>query len=399
MKVLLTSEARFERTPDGTVWGGAAYGHGLWRRYLDVFASVLIAARVTEVQQPSPGCTKSSLPEIQFWPVPAYAGLGGLLRHLPAIRSRLAAAVRRCDAVIVRLPSPLAYLTARAAAADGRPFGAEIVGDADQVFAPGAFQHPLRGAIRYLAAAGQRHLSREAVAVLYVTKEALQRRYPTAGRSFAASDVALDDFAFRDVQRQEWKAPAPFVLVTVGGLDQPYKGTAVLLEATSVLRRSRQPVRLRIVGGGRLLPRLREECESLGLSADVEFLGQQDATGVRAALDSAHLFVLPSLTEGLPRALLEAMARGLPAVATSVGGVPELLAADCLVSPGDPQELANRIAAMIADPLGRRRFGETNRAHARAHHERRHASVRREFLETVRRASAHGIDGAEVRCA
>ena len=397
MKVLLTSEARFERTPDGTVWGSAAYGHALWRRYLDVFTSVLIAARVREVREPSHGCTQASSPEIQFWPVPVYAGLGGLLRHLRATRSRLAEAVRRSDAVIVRVPSPLAYLTARAAAANGRPFGAEIVGDADQVFAPGAFHHPLRGAIRHLAATGQRHLSRDAVAVLYVTREALQRRYPTAGRSFAASDVALDDFAFCDVQRQEWKPPAPFVLVTVGGLDQPYKGTAILLEAISVLRRSAQPVRLRIVGGGRLLPQFRQQCESLGLATDVEFLGQQDATGVRAALDSAHLFVLPSLTEGLPRALLEAMARGLPAVATRVGGVPELLAADCLVAPGDAHELASRIVAMMADPVGRRRCGEANRAHARVHHERRHTSVRREFFETVRRASAQ--DEAEVRCA
>jgi glycosyltransferase involved in cell wall biosynthesis len=397
MRVLLTSEARFERTPDGVIWGPPAYGRALWARYLDVFSSVMIAARVADVTTASPGCVRASLPDAQFCPLVPYSGLSGLVTNLPSVRASIATAVHVTTAIIVRAPSPIAYLTSRAAARKGRPFAAEIVGDSDQVFSRGAFHHPLRVPIRWLARSTQRQLSREALAVLYVTNTVLQRRYPTHGQSYAASDAALDDLAFASEGRHEWRPPAEFVLVTVGGLDQPYKGTGVLLDAVNELRRRGAGVKLRIVGDGRLLAHYQRQREALGLSAVVEFVGQQDLAGVRAALDSAHLFVLPSLTEGLPRALLEAMARGLPAVATNVGGVPELLPAVCLVPPRDAHALAVRIEQMMCDARAMQRHGLRNRAHARKHHDRLQAAIRKDFLCAVRCASAGGF--REARCA
>jgi len=397
MRVLLTSEARFERTPDGMIWGPPAYGRALWTRYLDVFSTVLIVARVTDVPEACAGSVSASQPDVQFWPLPAYCGLPELVRNLHRLRTGVARAVRDSDAVIVRAPSPLAHLTARAAARAGRSFAAEVVGDPSQVFSPGAFQHPLRAPIRYAATAMQRQLCRDATAVLYVTSHVLQRRYPTRGRMYAASDVMLDDQAFGGEDRCEWNPPANFVLVTVGGLDQPYKGTSVLLRAVREARKNGAAVNLRIVGSGRLMRQYQQECETLGLSADVEFLGQQDRAGVRDALDSAHLFVLPSLTEGLPRALLEAMARRLPAIATDVGGIPELLPPECLVPPRDAHALAERIQQLMSNEWGRRWLGERNRAHARKYHERLQAVVRRDFLNAVKDTTAAG--GREVRCA
>ena len=397
MRVLLTSEARFERTPDGEIWGPPAYGRPLWARYLDVFSSVMIAARVADVTVASPGCVTASSPDVQFCPLVPYSGLSGLLTNLPRVRASVVSAVQDTTAIVVRAPSPIAYLTSRAAARAGRPFGAEIVGDSDQVFSRGAFHHPLRVPIRWVARSTQQQLSREAIAVLYVTNAVLQRRYPSHGQSYAASDAALDDLAFASEDRHEWRPPAEFVLVTVGGLDQPYKGTGVLLDAVHELRRRGAHVRLRIVGDGRLLVHYQRLGEALGLSPVVEFVGQQDRAGVLAALDSAHLFVLPSFTEGLPRALLEAMARGLPAVATNVGGVPELLPSECLVPPRDAHALAVRIEQMMSDQSGRRRFGQRNRAHARTHHEQWQSTIRRDFLTAVKHAS--GSHFLEARCA
>jgi glycosyltransferase involved in cell wall biosynthesis len=362
-----------------------------------VFSSVLIAARVADVREASSGCVKASSPDVQFCPLIAYSGLSGLIENLPRLRARVASAVQDTSAIIVRAPSPIAYLTAREAARVNRPFAAEIVGDSDQVFSPGAFHHPLRVPIRWFARAAQRHLSGHAMAVMYVTNQVLQRCYPTRGRMYAASDAALDDLAFAAEDRVEWSRSGECVLMTVGGLDQPYKGIGVLLEAVQQLRRRGTRVKLRIVGGGRLLGDYQRQCEVLGLAEAVEFLGQRDPEGVRQALDSAHLFVLPSLTEGLPRALLEAMARGLPAVATRVGGVPELLPAECLVAPRDVHALAARIEQMMCDAHGMRRHGQRNRAHARRHHDRLQAAVRKEFLSVVRSASAGGF--GEARCA
>jgi glycosyltransferase involved in cell wall biosynthesis len=149
-------------------------------------------------------------------------------------------------------------------------------------------------------------------------------------------------------------------------------------------------VRLRIVGGGTLLPEFQRQALDLNVLADVEFLGQLDRAGVRKALDSADLFVHPSLTEGLPRALLEAMARGLPAVASAVGGVPELLPPDCLVPARDPSALAGLIHRLMTDLVALDSLGRRNREAARAHHEHVQEPVRRAFLLDVHQACAAG---------
>jgi glycosyltransferase involved in cell wall biosynthesis len=378
------------------VWGPPAYGRTLWTRYLDVFSGVAIAARVADVEEPSAGSVAASMASVQFCPLPSYAGLSGVISRLDGLRRTLDATAAACQAVIVRSPSPIAFLVWRSTTLRRRPFAAELVGDPDQVFSAGAFSHPLRMPIRVTAAALQRKLARDATAVLYVTRQVLQRRYPTGGVAYAASDAALDDLAFAAGPPRARRSGEPLVLVTVGALNQPYKGTSVLIEALADLRRRELPVRLRVVGSGPLMGDLQRQADAANVASDVEFLGQRDADGVRQALDSAHLFVLPSLTEGLPRALLEAMARGLPAVATAVGGVPELLPASCLVPPRQASALAARIEDVLRDEDVRQRLGEDNRRRATEYHVRLQAPVRREFLRVVRDASS---SRQEARCA
>jgi glycosyltransferase involved in cell wall biosynthesis len=369
MRILLTSEARFERTPDGTVWASASSGSAIWSRYLEVFSSVILAARVADVVEPSPGCTQASTPGLSFCALPPYSGLTGFVRSGRAVRSALGRAVRGCPAVIVRSPSALAYLAARYTLAMGRPYGAQIVGDPDGVFSSGAFRHPLRVPLRYAVTAAQRHVAKHASAVMFVTSQVLQRKYPAAGRVFSSSDVVLDDSAFATDGLAGRSDATSCTLVTVAALDQPYKGIAVLLDAVCELRRAGRLVKLLVVGAGVLMPEL----------------------------EARDIFVLPSLTEGLPRALLEAMARGLPAVATNVGGIPELLPADCLVPPRDAAALARRLGELIDDPAGRRARGQRNRQVASTYHERVQAPLRRAFLLAVRDACV--AEDREAACA
>lgn len=388
MRVLLTSEAKFERTPDGVIWGAAPYSSVNWRRYLDVFTGVVLIARVAEAPQPSAGCMRASGPGIEFRPLPPYSGLSGLIRHIGRVHRVVREAVADCDAVVVRSPSPVASLVSRAVLATGRRYGAQIVGDPDQVFSAGAFRHPLRAPLRKLATAAQKRLSQDAFAVLFVTRHVLQSKYPTRGLVYSASDVSLEDEDF-ELPGRSALAPSvvegarPFTVLTIGSLDQPYKGTSVLLDAAAQLHRRGADFRVRIVGGGRLLPALQRQSNALGLAAAVEFAGQMDQDGVRRALDAADLFVLPSLTEGLPRALLEAMARGLPAVASDVGGIPELLAAEYLVPPGQPQMLAEKIHGLMTSDRLRAAAGEQNRQIASHYHQREQNTVRNAFLRSV----------------
>jgi glycosyltransferase involved in cell wall biosynthesis len=125
-----------------------------------------------------------------------------------------------------------------------------------------------------------------------------------------------------------------------------------------------------MVGGGRIRPRLEVLAHHLGIGERCEFLGQlAQGAAILAELDQADLFVLPSRTEGLPRALIEAMARGLPCIASEVGGIPELLPAEDLVPPGDVAALAAKIREVVWSAARREQMSERNIAVARLYAE------------------------------
>jgi glycosyltransferase involved in cell wall biosynthesis len=135
-----------------------------------------------------------------------------------------------------------------------------------------------------------------------------------------------------------------------------YKGHATLIEA--LRRLPEEGWRLRIVGDGPERATLEAKIAADGLGSRVTLLGRRD--DVDAILDTSDLLVLPSYSEGLPNAVMEAMACGLPVVASDVGGTGSLLGsgAGLLVPPRDPEALAAALTRMIEDPALRAGSGE-----------------------------------------
>jgi glycosyltransferase involved in cell wall biosynthesis len=216
-----------------------------------------------------------------------------------------------------------------------------------------------------------------AAAVTYVAR-AMSHRYPAGAWWTACSDIALDDEAFANAamvaargacMRERRDGDAPWRLVFVGSLAQRYKGPDVLIEAVARCRAAGLPLELTIVGDGRHRAALAAESAARGVAHAVRFTGQLAAGGaVRDVVDGADLFVLPSRTEGLPRALLEAMARGVPGLGTRVGGIPELLPMERLVEPGDAAALAAALQRVLADPGALAAAGARDHAIAREYH-------------------------------
>ncbi len=145
-------------------------------------------------------------------------------------------------------------------------------------------------------------------------------------------------------------APETGRLLTVGTLTEK-KGHAYLLDAMAMIR-DRRELTLEIVGDGELRGALQDRARRLGLAEVVRFHGERPKEEVAELMRAADLFVLPSLFENLPCVLIEAMASGLPAVATTVGDVRELVPDPrALVAPRDVAGLANAIAGAL-DGLG-----------------------------------------------
>lgn len=171
-----------------------------------------------------------------------------------------------------------------------------------------------------------------------------------------------------DVARFRRRAPAPvqdaIEILTVAALSRR-KGHGVLLDALARLRADGAPVRLTLVGDGEERTRLTRRATELEVADHVHFAGAEGQDRLRGFYERAHVFCLPSFSEGVPTVLMEAMAMELPVVATGVMGVTELVEHErsgLVVAPARPDLLANALARLIADPGLRATLGAGGRA-------------------------------------
>jgi glycosyltransferase involved in cell wall biosynthesis len=158
-----------------------------------------------------------------------------------------------------------------------------------------------------------------------------------------------------------------FTFGTVGRL-VPAKDYPTLIRAMALLRDKGHDAQLHIVGEGPERPRLEADIAALRLGSVVHLAGFQ--SDIRSWLNRFHTFVLSSLREGQPVALLEAMAIGLPIVATEVGGIPDTIASGSeglLVPPGNPMVLAAAMEALLVDDKTRTALGRRARARCGAY--------------------------------
>ncbi len=161
-------------------------------------------------------------------------------------------------------------------------------------------------------------------------------------------------------------ADGVFTFFYVGRLGE-VKDLPTLLRAMQMaVRESSTEVHLCLVGDGSERAILEQLTAELGLQRRVRFLGpRSDVTELLLAADG---FVMSSRTEGLPMALLEAMAGGVPCIATAVGGIPELLACDrgMTVRPGDPKQLGEMMVRLATQPESAKRMATASLAHVRS---------------------------------
>ena len=154
----------------------------------------------------------------------------------------------------------------------------------------------------------------------------------------------------REAFRRKWQIPEDAVVIGTVGRLVPVKGHAILLEATRILQASIGNVALVLVGDGPLRKDLEANAKRLGLEKSVIFAGQQDQS--YDFMNMMDVFVLPSLHEGIPMVVLEALALQRPVVATRVGGIPEVIEhgqTGFLAEPSDASSLARLLQRLVED--------------------------------------------------
>jgi len=195
-------------------------------------------------------------------------------------------------------------------------------------------------------------------------------------------------------QRQEARQLFGFseedcVLGYVGRLS-PEKGLTYLIESAALARNANCPVKMLIIGEGPEQGELRNTVKRRGLESHAVFAGFQ--TIIDGLLPAIDIFILPSLTEGTPMSLLEAMAYGIPAIASTVGQIPEIIdsgKSGILVRPEDAEQMKDAIVFLCNKPSVRESIGKAGRKKVKRHFDIKNwtRKIENEYLNLIENKS------------
>lgn len=306
------------------------------QRYTSVFDEVVLVGRLFDKEDITAKPVVGH--KVTFLGIPGYHGPLGFAKNLLSILKFIFSNTPSDAAYILRIPATIPMFYSFVLRAKRVKFAVEVAADPHDGYSAKALgNHPLAPLFRKLFVGVTRWQCKVAAASCYVTRSALQKRYPP-GRvqtSFSFTSINLTPECFVDAPRTDFDIAKPHLVMT-GNMQKTLKGHDLFLQTLARLRAEGIAATATIIGYGENLSTFQNLALDLGLDECVTFTGKLPAgKPVREVLDTADLFVLPSRQEGLPRALLEAMARGVPAVASRVGGTPELLADESLIEVDD----------------------------------------------------------------
>lgn len=380
------TEEVFERDRAGRIWAISGPGEAFLNDLLSHFEEVRIVARVRQVEHPDNKVLIGD-PRVSLLALPHYRGPRQLLLRLPRLATAIWRVSRAEGVFLLRVPGTLGGLMAGALRRRRRRFAVQLVGDPRAVIRTLDLSPVLRTLLARTVPA-TRAVCRNAAVITYVTERTLQLSYPPSPDAICVpfSDIDLPAHWFGEARDAPQARPARLLLC--GTLAQLYKGADILIEALALLAREGRDVIAAIAGDGKYRPGLEALAAQRGVTDRIAFLGDLSRDQVARALDDTDIFVMPSRTEGLPRALIEALAKGVPSLASNVGGIPELLDDTELFPVGDAAALAAGIAALIDDPERYRRLSRRGLEVARRYSRDALAARRAEFYQAVRALGA-----------
>ncbi|MCK6419238.1 MAG: glycosyltransferase family 4 protein [Alphaproteobacteria bacterium] len=382
MKAVFAHDTFYRRMPDG-VFAEGAFPYTLWaERFLPHFKEITVigreranntAGKVTGERSDGPGVNFLLLPNIN-------KPLARLVNAQPVL-DQIHAAVAGADALIVRGPVEFAMAAASSARALGKPYAVEMSGCAfDHTFYHGSLLGKFYAPVKYHRA---RQMVAHADGVIYVTQSFLQKRYPTkAPLQATASNVEVvmpPDHHLKDrIARISALNQRPFSIGIIGNYGNKLKGIDIALKAMNEISQISSSYHLNILGQGDAAPWY-HMIDRLGIADKVTFCGALPGAAVAGWLDTLDLYIQPSFHEGLPRALIEAMSRGLPALASNAGGTDELLDPRCIHPRGHAHILARHIKRMMDNPQERAHHAQRNFEAARAYSRAQLLPIRMKF--------------------
>lgn len=347
MSCLFVHDFRSYYRDDDVYTGNLSY-EILNERYVKTFGSLKILNRsgLMDSEDDPTSYVKASGPNVEFLDeIEVFTPISFFLNH-NSYRRIVYKNVDKNDYIIIRLDSFLGLMAAKRCRTQRKNYLIEVVGCVRDSFWN-------KGVIGKIAAYPLMYITRREIKkapyVVYVTERFLQHRYPTLGKSTNISNVLLpkhDDGVLRKrldkIKRVDGN---PYHIVTVASVSVRHKGQESVIKALGELKsRGYTNYIYHIIGDGDQTF-LRKVSIKANVESSVIFHGRMNHEDVIRFIDNCDMYIQPSKQEGLPRALIEGMSRGLLCYGSNIAGIPELLESSCLFSAGGNNylEIANLI--------------------------------------------------------
>ncbi len=298
-------------------------------------------------------------------------------------KSPMKKAVAEADIVIVRCSSFIGCFAADIAKHLHKPVLAEAMSCAWESY----WNHGIAGKLLAPYMEWQmKSVFAEADYALYVTQDFLQQRYPCMNSTVGVSNVRIDNLSELVMKNRrqhiaERVSQTEIYLMTCAAVDVKFKGQRYVIQAIPELNKLGYHITYVCVGGGNQ-SYLKRTARKYRVESQVVFTGAVSHEKVFELLDQCDIYIQPSLQEGLPRSMIEAMSRGCPCIGARTAGIPELIPETCLVDCKSSHQIANSVVEMMT--AGLMLYAEENFKKAAEYGDHVLADRRNAFFEQIK---------------
>ena len=356
MKVMVMSDAHIVKVDgkEGYWCRTAVHGYEFWKRYLEVFDQVEVVARVQHVSNDdTEEFTRADGNGVAFTELPFIRGSKEYIRNFFKLNSLLKKTVGDSDCAVFRLPSLPTFMLLKWYKRTGRPYAIEVIVDPKTAYktnTPAKLVLTKKLKDECMLANG----------VSYVTKDFLEKEYPCYSLINGEDASHFDSYySSIDLPAEMISEPRKYgsglksikIIHVASAINTDVKGHSTLLKISKKLIDMGFNIKVVCVGEGDRKQFYIDKTKEYGIDDKVKFVGlfsrREDLINL---LNESDIMVFPSRAEGLPRALIEAMACGVPCLSTPVDGIPELLENEFLFDPDDVDGFVNKIIEIKDNP-------------------------------------------------
>lgn len=321
-----------------------------YQRYLRVFDQLRLVTRC--VNEDKLGKTRVLLDDerIEYVPLPFFSGPIQYAKQYFKITEKIKNITEGCDAAILRLPATVAQRVGKKVMQSGIPYAMELVFDAADAYENA--NNLLERVLWKMIDKQMKQVCEQSDGVSCVTERYMQQHYTSKKENAFFSNyssITLYDSFFTSPKKYPTKDVFRIAHVCTQVQYNGRKGYNEIIDALKILKARGVKVEVNFAGPDyhNGIAQLTEYAKKHDVGDMVNFVGGVTREQLSSYLENSDLYVMPTWAEGLPRVIIEAMAKGLPCITTPVSGNPELVSEHFLVNYHDVEKLADRIEELI----------------------------------------------------